>query len=169
MCFYHILSHILKIFIKMERYASFTTFYLIPEVSYQYSRGECMSISKWQRKIVCDKREHCCRSDQQARSRVCGEPEKSAGPGWSVRTICNVAGNEASQRQGASSRWRSQSCTGRSGQSSLQKWLLIAAKWMPLTDLERQERLCIKLFFPKAIFLGCWSQSVLIELCVSAS
>lgn len=44
--FYHISSHILEFFITLERYTSFTTFYLIPKVSYQYSLGEPVSISK---------------------------------------------------------------------------------------------------------------------------
>lgn len=53
---------------------------------------------------------------------------------------------------------------GQHGQSSLQKWLLTAAKWLPLIVLERRGRFRIKLFSPKALFYGRHSQSILIEV-----
>lgn len=56
-----------------------------------------------------------------------------------------------------------QAAQGQSGPSSLHKWLLTAAKWMPFIVLERQGGLCIKLFSPKAMFYVCQGQSILIK------
>lgn len=47
-----------------------------------------------------------------------------------------------------------QAVQGQNGQSSLQKWLLTEAKWMPLIVLERRGKLCIKLLFSKAVLYG---------------